>query len=151
MFNRPDFVPIKCPGCVVCKGKPRPTFKRPQCTQRNLVYNIVCNTCLEAGINNDYDGESKRPIKRRLKEHSTKPPKTSQASRNVRKDNDIGFEPSAVATHCMTEHAGKFDLSVGFVGRGKSHAHRKCMEATHCRLDGPTLNRRLEGGGTIHL
>ena len=142
---RPDFIPRKCKGCLICKSKPHPKYKRPSCYQRNLIYSIICLCC-----GKEYCGETKRLALVRFKEHHTKPcsPKPSQ---NSKKGFNDEYEPSAVATHCVSEHNSKFDLAIGVVGRGKSCAHRKCYEGVYCKINVPALNRRLEGGGTIKL
>ena len=59
------------------------------------------------------------------------------------------YGPSAVSLHCMTEHDGEFDLSVGTVKRGKNCAHRKVLEAVYCSLNDCNLNRRDEGVNAV--
>ena len=120
---------------MLCDCRAHPNLQKPNCSLENVVYSIVCNTCRK-----EYGGETQRPARDRFTEHSN--PNEKRGT-----DASDGHEPSAVALHCIEAHDGNFDLSMGLVGRAKSHAHRKCLEGVYVKYNNCLLNRQLNDGG----
>ena len=99
-----------------------------RCTDKNVVYEIVCNVC-----GSTYIGESKRPLRLRFNEHV--------------RSMLAGTEFTPLGDHFRLQHPevtpNKFMLGIKVLRRTMDHPDRKILESIYIRERKPPLNENL--------
>ena len=128
---RSSFARPRCPGgnrCHLCKSG-----FRGGCTQKNIVYQLKCKICNSRGIETEYVGETKRPLRLRYNEHVR-----DMLSRK---------EDTPMGDHFRLTHPdaddtpSPFDVKVLY--RAKDHPDRKIVESILIRNRKPKLNSNV--------
>lgn len=122
----------KCPGgqrCHTCK-----TGFKGDCTQKNVVYEIMCELCLKNGVKNTYVGETKRPLRLRINEHV-------RDALNHTPDTPMGehFQEH----HLARPPSASIPFKIKVLYKASDHPDRKLAESLLIQKSRPHLNSNI--------
>jgi hypothetical protein len=126
-----DMSQPEAPGIVVQTVFPEQTNLR-EWRRKDMCYRVRCELC--QGV---YCGETQTTLQKRMYGHW----------RELLTENE---DASALAEHFMTEHPGQ-PMQLNLIGTIKTtgYVDRKCTESVWQQLTENSINRRIEGNGTI--
>ena len=121
-LDKPQCPELQCRACdCLIKGR---------CTDRNVVYEITCLLC-----NQQYNGETGRPLGQRFSEHY----------RSAANPTAPSYIDKPLAKHYTTHHPGCTpNLSLEVLEHASSTNNRKIREARLISKNNPSMNCRTE-------
>ena len=121
----------RCPGgnrCHTCTSG----FSG-DCTQKNVVYHLNCKLCHQKGQENNYIGETKRPVRLRFNEHV----------RNALNES----EGTPMGDHFKECHSSTdvpaIPIELKILYKSRDHPDRKIAESLFIKRNCPELNSNL--------